>query len=42
MISGGHCVKNYSQAQETIAVWSGELELHGIAKAVAMGLGMKS
>ena len=35
---GGHCVKTYSQTQETIALSSGESEFYGIVK---MGLGMK-
>ena len=38
---GGHCLKPYSQTQETIALSSGESEFYGIAKAAAMGLGMK-
>ena len=36
-----HCIKTYSQTQETIALSSGESEFYGIAKAAAMGLGMK-
>ena len=38
---GGHCVKTYSQTQETIALSSGESEFYGIVKAATMGLGMK-
>ena len=38
---GAHCIKTYSQTQETIALSSGESEFYGIVKAVAMGLGMK-
>ncbi len=36
---GNHCIKTYSQTQETIALPSGESELYGIAKAAATGLG---
>ena len=39
---GGHCVKTYSQTQETIALSSGESEFYGIVKAASVGLGMKS
>ena len=38
---GSHCIKTYSQTQETITLSSGESEFHGIVKATAMGLGMK-
>ena len=38
---GNHCIKKYSQTQETIALASGESEFYGIVKAAAMGLGMK-
>ena len=38
---GNHCIKTYSQTQETIALSSGESEFYGIVKAAAMGLGMK-
>jgi hypothetical protein len=38
---GSHCIKTYSQTQETIAVSSGESEFYGIVKAAAMGLGMR-
>ena len=38
---GSHCIKTYSQTQETIALSSGESEFYGIVKAAAMGLGMK-
>ena len=38
---GGHCVKTYSQTQETIALSSGESEFYGIVKAATMGLGVK-
>jgi hypothetical protein len=38
---GAHCIKTYSQTQETIALSSGESEFYGIVKAAAMGLGMK-
>ena len=39
---GGHCIKTYSQTQETIALSSGESEFYGIVKAASVGLGMKS
>ena len=38
---GSHCIKTYSQTQETIALSSGESEFYGIVKAAAMGLGMR-
>ncbi len=38
---GSHCIKTYSQTQETIALSSGESEFYGLVKAPAMGLGMK-
>ncbi len=38
---GNHCIKTYSQTQETIALSSGESEFYGIARAAAMGLGRK-
>ena len=38
---GDHCLKTYSQTQETIALSSGESELYGIVKAATMGLGIK-
>ena len=38
---GGHCIKTYSQTQETIALSSGESEFYGIVKAATMGLGVK-
>ena len=41
MIFGNHCIKTYSQTQETIALSPGESDFYGIAKAAAMGLGMK-
>ena len=39
---GRHCVKTYSQTQETIALSSGESEFYGIVKAASVGLGMKN
>ena len=39
---GGHCIKTYSQTQETIELPSGESEFYGIVKAASVGLGMKS
>ncbi len=36
-----HCIKTYSQSQETIALSSGESEFYGIAKVPAVSLGMK-
>ena len=38
---GSHCLKTYSQTQETMALSSGETEFYGIVKAAAMGLGMR-
>ncbi len=38
---GGHCIKTYSQTQETIALSSGESKICGILKAAAMGKGVK-
>ncbi len=38
---GNHCIKTYSQTQETVALSSGESEFDGIFNAAAMGLGMK-
>ena len=38
---GGHCIKTYSQTQETIALSSGESEFYGIVKVATMGLRMK-
>ncbi len=37
-----HCLKTYSQTQDTIALSSGESEFYGIAKAATMGIGIKS
>ena len=39
---GSHCLRTYSQTQETIALSSGESGLYGIAKAATMGIGTKS
>ena len=38
----GHCVKHWSTTQSTLSLSSGESELHGIAKGISAGLGMKS
>ena len=38
---GNHCIKTYSQTEETIALSSGESEFYGIVKTATMGLGMK-
>ncbi len=38
---GNHCVKTYSQMQETITLSSGESEFYGIVQAATVGLGMK-
>ena len=38
----GHCVKQYSVAQSTLCLSSGESELHGISNGVSTGLGMQS
>ena len=39
---GKHCVKTYSQTQETIALSSGESEFYGIVKAASVGLGVRN
>ncbi len=39
---GSHCLKTYSQRQDTIALSSRESEFYGIAKAATMGVGIKS
>ena len=39
---GNHCIKHWSTTQSTIALSSGEAELHGIAKGFSHALGMKS
>ncbi len=39
---GSHCLKTYSQMQETIALSSGESEFNGIATAATMGIEIKS
>ena len=38
----GRLVKQWSKTQSTLALSSGEAELHGIAAGIAQGLGMKS
>ena len=35
---GKHCIKTYSQTQETVALTSGELEFYGIAKAATFNI----
>ncbi len=37
-----HCLKTYSQTQETITLFCIEVEFYGIAKAVTMEIGIKS
>ncbi len=37
-----HCIRTYSQTQDTRALSSGESEFYGIVKAAAMGIGIKS
>ena len=37
---GNHCVKNYSNTQDIIALSSGEAEFYGIVKAGSHGLGV--
>ncbi len=37
---GGHCVRTYSQTQETVALSSGESEFYGVVEAATMGPGM--
>ena len=39
---GQCCVKHYSKTQTTIALSSGEAELHGIASGAAQGMGIQS
>ena len=38
---GKHCINDYSQTQEAVALSSGATEFYGIVKAATMGLGMK-
>ena len=38
----GRCVKHWSKTQSTIALSSGEAELHGIAAGISHGLGLQS
>ena len=38
---GRHCVKTYSQTQDTVALSFGESALYGIVKVATMGLGME-
>ncbi len=38
---GKHCIKTFTQTQETVALSSGESEFYGIVKVATMGLGMK-
>ena len=42
VLFGSHCLKTRSQTQETIVFSSGESDFYGIAKAAAMGIGIKS
>ncbi len=37
-----HCLKTHSHTQETVALSSGESQLHGISQAATMGIGIKS
>ena len=39
---GPHCVRHWSTTQTTIALSSGEAELHGIAKGLSHAIGMQS
>ena len=39
---GPHCVRHWSTTQTTIALSSGEAELHGIAKGMSHAIGMQS
>ena len=41
-MSGDHCLKHWSTTQSTIALSSGEAELHGIAKGFSHALGLRS
>ena len=42
MMLGGHCLRHWSSTQSTLALSSGEAELHGIANGGANGLGIRS
>ena len=42
MLLDGRLVKQWSKTQTTLALSSGEAELHGIASGIAQGMGMKS
>ena len=42
IMNGGHCLKHYSTAQSTIALSSGEAELHGISKELSHALGIQA
>ena len=41
-MNGGHCLKHYSTTQTTIALSSGEAELHGISKGFSNALGSQA
>ena len=42
VLYGGSLVKQWSKTQSTLALSSGEAELHGIASGIAQGIGMRS
>ena len=42
IMNGGHCVKHCSTTQSTIALSSGEAELHGISKGFSHALGIQA
>ena len=42
VLYSGSLVKQWSKTQSTLALSSGEAELHGIASGIAQGLGMQS
>ena len=42
VLLGGRLVKQWSKTQSTLALSSGEAELHGIASGIAQGMGMRS
>ena len=42
MLVGGHCIKQWSKTQASIALSSGEAELYAIVKGTAEGLGLRT
>ena len=39
---GLHCLKTYSQSEDTIALSSGESEFYGIVETTTMGVGINN